>query len=182
MATFKVYKFRGHDFRAFAEVSVRPTSGENLDLVWPVSFSVVGDLYFDVTNEGAGISYRTYLLHSFFSAFMARYGGEGSGSVAAVSYDTHYFSGPPPAQPLEVSSYVEPTHGNLEVVYRRCRLEADGTLYLYLSTSPEVLPGEVDLGPLARPAPRTLFSDEVAENFRSETRRLTSPDSPCDCR
>ena len=81
-------------------------------------------------------------------------------------YSNFAFYGPPHfRERVQVNTYVEPTSGDTEVVYRRARLRGD-VLFFVLSPSAEVEEGEVHLGPLVRPAPRPLVAPEVAAKFR----------------
>jgi len=193
MATFKVYKFRGQDFYGFYSLrfvsrSHDPSSGngslpggldlppEPVDFIWAVKFSVVGDVYLGEEEEQAGFDIHSYLLSCFYHAFARRYVDD-LGNTPSFAPNTIRVSGPPVESKVEVTTYVEPVLGNTEVVYRRCRLDDAGTLNFYLSHSPEVAPGEYNLGSLVRPAPRTLFSEEVAERFRS-----FDSGGSCDCK
>jgi hypothetical protein len=177
MATFKVYKFRGQDFSAFFKADLLARDSTPISLLWQVRFSVMGDLYLGEDEEKDGYDLCKYLLRCYYVAFVARYDGRALSGAYYRDDGSIQLFGPPVSDKVETSTYVEPTSGSVEVVYRRCRLDGSGTLIFYLSPSPELADGEAHLGSLVRPAPRTLFSDEVAEKFRT-----SDPAGPCGCK
>ncbi len=165
MATYRVYKFRGHEYYIPLFLGV-DYSGDDTFADW-VHFRVQlqGDLYLPESD----VPFQNYVAAVLAQSFGALYHFSDK-----LQYPIHedrkglsfFFYGPPSFRDrVQVVTYVEPTSGDTEVVYRRARLRGD-VLFFFLSPSAEVEDGEVHLGSLIRPAPRPLVIPEVAAKFR----------------
>jgi hypothetical protein len=161
MATYRVYKFRGHEYFFGLLFRGQTITGREVTYQPYFRFQLQGDLYLPETHWSR---FHLYLAQAAYDAMAALYGG--SIQRYELSPEQVILEGHPDFQDrVSVTTFVEPTSGDTEVVYRRVRLR-DRVLYFALSPSAEVDPGDVDLGPLTRPAPRLLVSEEVAAKFR----------------
>jgi len=171
MGTYKVYKFRGHEYFIPLHLAMENFTGSVFNFWFPFRVQLQGDLYLPVEQthfeayvattlaEALGALYRFTENLLPFNPFPGHSGPPFDSSNFA-------FYGPPHFQGrVQVNTYVEPTSGDTEIVFRRARLRGD-VLFFILSPSAEVEEGEVHLGPLVRPAPRPLVSSEVAATFR----------------
>ena len=165
MAAYRVYKFRGHDYFVPLHLAMTDFDGSVFHSWFPFRVQLQGDLYLP-----DGETFEKYVASALAASLVALYAMYDDIVVpplgSELSASNFAFYGPPRFQDrVSVTSYVEPTTGETEVVYRRARLRGD-VLFFILSPSAEVEDGEVHLGPLVRPAPRPLVHPEVAAKFR----------------
>jgi len=162
MATYRVYKFRGHEYYVPLKLSMEDSGGSVFTSWVHFRVQLQGDLYLldsesDFQKYVAGVLAESFGALYRFTQNLLPFSGDPA---------NYAFYGPPHfRERVQVSTYVEPTSGDTEVVYRRARLRGD-VLFFVLSPSAEVEEGEVHLGPLVRPAPRPLVAPEVAAKFR----------------
>jgi len=175
MATYRVYKFRGHEYFIPLKLSMENFTGSVFASWVPFRVQLQGDLYLPVDH----VYYEAYVATTLAEAFGALYrftdrllpfyafSPDHDPSSRDLPDNSNFaFYGPPHfRERVQVNTYVEPTSGDTEIVYRRARLRGD-VLFFILSPSAEVEEGEVHLGPLVRPAPRPLVHPDVAAKFR----------------
>jgi len=173
MATYRVYKFQGHEYFIPLQLSIENFTGTVFRSWVPFRVQLQGDLYLPVGET----YFESYVATALAEAFGALYRFTdkllpfvpfpGDPDSRDFPQDSNFaFYGPPHfRERVQVTTYVEPTSGDTQIVYRRARLRGD-VLFFILSPSPEVEEGEIHLGPLVRPAPRLLVAPEVAAKFR----------------
>jgi len=176
MATYRVYKFRGHEYYVPLKLSMEDFGGSVFTSWVHLRVQLQGDLYLPqdetsfepyvatVLAESLGALYRFTDRLLPFSSVFAQTPSEPGGDPIVI-YNFAFYGPPHFRERVQVNTYVEPTSGDTEIVYRRARLRGD-VLFFILSPSAEVEEGEVHLGPLVRPAPRPLVHPDVAAKFR----------------